>query len=90
VLIVLRWDRDRGGPRPGTVLGWIAGLSGGPLALPAIVFRALRWPDRRALLAPAVHWTSSTRSCDRRCSPGTVAGPLARHVPIRWRSGPAT
>ncbi len=54
--IVLLWAGVAAALASGTVLGLMAGFSGGLLALPALVFsRRLRWPIAGALLAPFVH-----------------------------------
>jgi Glycosyl transferase family 2 len=56
VVVLLLWVGIAAALASGTVLGLVAGLSGGLLALPAMVFsRRLRWPIAGALLAPVVH-----------------------------------
>ncbi len=56
VVIVLLWVGVWTALASGTVLGLMAGCSGGLLALPALVFsRRLHWPIAGAFLAPFVH-----------------------------------
>jgi hypothetical protein len=56
IVVALLWAGVVVALASGTVLGLTAGLSGGLLMLPAIVFsRRLRWPLLPALLAPLVH-----------------------------------
>jgi hypothetical protein len=57
-----------------SVFGLVAGLSGGLLALPALVFsRRLRWPFAGALLAPLVH--------------SLAAYAVVRSAALTWRHG---
>jgi glycosyltransferase involved in cell wall biosynthesis len=56
VVVLLLWIGVAAALASGTVLGLVAGLSGGLLVLPAVVFaRRLDWPMAGALLAPLVH-----------------------------------
>jgi hypothetical protein len=56
LFVGLRWIGVGVALASGTVLGLAAALSGGLLALPALVFaRRLRWPIAAAWLAPLVH-----------------------------------
>jgi hypothetical protein len=55
-VVLLLWIGVAAALASGTVLGLVAGLSGGLLMLPALVFaRRLGWPIAGALLAPLVH-----------------------------------
>jgi hypothetical protein len=55
-VVPLMWIGVAAALASGTVLGLVAGLSGGLLVLPALVFaRRLGWPMPGALLAPLVH-----------------------------------
>jgi hypothetical protein len=56
VVVLLLWIGVAAALASGTALGLVAGLSGGLLMLPALVFsRRLDWPVAGALLAPLVH-----------------------------------
>jgi hypothetical protein len=56
IVVTLLWAGVGAALASGTVLGLVSALSGGLLALPAIVFsRRLHWPIAGALLAPIVH-----------------------------------
>jgi glycosyltransferase involved in cell wall biosynthesis len=74
VVIALLWVGVGAALASGTVLGLVAGFSGGLLALPALVFsRRLRWPIAAALLAPFVH--------------SIAAYAIVRSAVLTWRRG---